>query len=172
MDSFKSLTSTHLFTVVILHSVPWFPFSLSVGYLTSVNGIHQWPVISLLDYYVWPRHIYSHIRTCTHRILCRTPSSLVAFHICYLLDRASVHEISTLVIWFQCMSGIFSHYADFDPLCMFSFYGDPDPFYIFIMEILIDYILCVAMTTHVTFCISCLFMAIVLLCIQDYYMYL
>ena len=25
--------------------VPWFPFSLSVGDLTSINGIHQWPVI-------------------------------------------------------------------------------------------------------------------------------
>ena len=45
MDSLKCLTSTHLFTLVRLHYVPWFPFSLSVGYLTSVNGIHQWPVI-------------------------------------------------------------------------------------------------------------------------------
>ena len=26
--------------------VPWFPFSLSVGDLASVNGIHQWPVIT------------------------------------------------------------------------------------------------------------------------------
>ena len=40
------------------------------------------------------------------------------------------------------------------------------------LEILTYCILYVVMTTHVTFCISCLFMAIVLLCIQDCYMYL
>ena len=47
MDYFKCLTSTHLFTLVRLHSIPWFPFpfSLSVGDLASVNDIHQWPVI-------------------------------------------------------------------------------------------------------------------------------
>ena len=45
MDYFKCSTSTHLFTLVWLHSVPWFPLSLSVVYLTYVNGIHQWLVI-------------------------------------------------------------------------------------------------------------------------------
>ena len=70
------------------------------------------------------------------------------------------------------MLDIFSHYEDIEPWCIFSFHGDLDPLYIFIMDILIYYILYVAMTTHVTFCIACLFMAIVLLCIQDYYMYL
>ena len=126
----------------------------------------------MMDYYVWPRHIYSQSRTCTHRISCRIPSNLVAFHMWYLLDRASVHEISSLVIWFQCMSDIFIHYGDLDPFYIFNFYGDPDPLYIFIMKILIYYILCVAMTKCVTFCISCLFMAIVLLCIRDCYMYI
>ena len=52
------------------------------------------------------------------------------------------------------------------------FHGDIGPFYIFIMDILIYYILYVVMTTHATFCISCLFMAIVLLCIRDFSMYL
>ena len=47
-------------------------------------------------------------------------------------------------------------------LYIFSFYGDIDPLYIFIMDILIYYILYVVMTTHVTFCISCIFMAILL----------
>ena len=47
--------------------------------------------------YVWPRHFYSHSRTCTHSGVCRRPSRLVASTICYLLDRASVHEISALV---------------------------------------------------------------------------
>ena len=45
MDYFNCSNSTHLFTLVRLHFVPWFPFSVSMGYLTSVNGIHQWPVI-------------------------------------------------------------------------------------------------------------------------------
>ena len=125
-----------------------------------------------MDYYVRPRHLYSHSRTCTCSGLCRRPSSLVAFHICYLLDRANVHEILSLVIWFQCMLDIFSYYGYVDPLYIFKFFGDPDPLHIIIMEILIYCILYVAMTTHITVCISCLFMAIVILCIQDCYMYL
>ena len=126
----------------------------------------------MMDYCVRPRHLYSHSSTCTRRGLCRRLSRLVAFQICYLLDCDSVHEISTLVTWFQCMSDIFSHYGDLNPLYIFSFYGDLDPLYIFIMRILIYYILYVAMTINVTFCISCLFIAIVLLCIRDCYMYL
>ena len=51
----------------------------------------------MMDYYVQPRHLYSHSRTCTHSGFCRRPSRLVASLICYLLDRASVHEISALV---------------------------------------------------------------------------
>ena len=123
----------------------------------------------MMDYYVRTRHLYSHSRTCTLSGLCRILSRLVVFHICYLLDRASVHEISALMTWFQCMSDIFSHYGDLDPLYIFSFHGDLDPLYIFIMEILIYYILYVAMTTYDRFCISCPFMAIVLLCIWDCY---
>ena len=125
-----------------------------------------------MDYYVWSWHLYSHSRTCTHNGLCRILSRLVAFPICYLLNCASVHEISVLLTWFQCMSDIFSHYGDLDPWYIFSFHGDLGPLYIFIMEILIYYILYMAMTTQVTVCISCLFMAIVLLCIRDCYMYL
>ena len=47
----------------------------------------------MMDYYVRPRHIYSHSRTCTHSGLCRRPSRLMASHIWYLLDCASVQEI-------------------------------------------------------------------------------
>ena len=125
-----------------------------------------------MDYSIRPWNLYSNSRTCTRSGLCRIPSSLVEFHTWYLLDRAIVHEISALVIWFQCMSDIFFHYGDLNPLCIFSFCGDIDPLYIFIIEILIYYILYVSMTTHVTFCISCLFMAIVLLCIWDCSIYL
>ena len=125
-----------------------------------------------MDNHVRLRHLYSRDGTCTSSSLHRRPSILVAFHICYLLDRAGVHDISALMTWFQCMSDIFSHYGDLNTLYIFNFHGDIDPMYIFIMEILIYYILSVAMTTHVTICISCLFMAIVLLCIRDCYMYL
>ena len=86
----------------------------------------------MMEYYVRPRHIYSQSRKCTRSSLCRIPSSLVAFHICYLLDRSSVHEILSLMIWFQCISDIFIHYGDLDPLYIFSHYGDLDLLYIFI----------------------------------------
>ena len=112
-----------------------------------------------MEYYVRPWHLYSHSKTCTRIGLCRRPSSLVEFHICYLLDRASVHEISALVTWFQYMSNIS------------SFYGDHGPLYIFIMEILI-YVYCTWRWPLMWYLVSCLFMAIVLLCIRDCYMYL
>ena len=44
MDPLKCLTSTHLLTLVSLHSSTLIPI-LSVGDLTSINGIHQWPII-------------------------------------------------------------------------------------------------------------------------------
>ena len=124
-----------------------------------------------MDYYFQPRHLYSHSRTCTHNALCRRISRLVAFHICYLLDHSSVHEILAVVTWFQCMTYIFSHYGDLDPLYIFNFHGDHDPLYIFIMDILI-YLYCTWWWPHMSYLVSCLFMAIVLLCIRDYYMYL
>ena len=125
----------------------------------------------MMDYYVRPRHLYSHSRTCTHSGLCRRPSRLVASLICYLLDRASVHEISALVTWFQYMSNISSHYGDLDLLYIVIHYGDRIPLYIFIMEILI-YVYCMWRWPHMFYHVSCLFMAIVLLCIWDCYMYL
>ena len=121
-----------------------------------------------MDYYVRPRHLYSHSRTCTHYGLCIRPSRLVASLICYLLDRASVHEISALMTWFQYMSDISSHYGDFDLLYIFSQYGDHGPLYIFIMEILI-YVYCTWRLPLMWYLVSCLFMAILLLCIWDYY---
>ena len=97
-----------------------------------------------MDSYVRPWHLYSHSRSCTRKGLCRRLSRFVAFLIWYLLDRASVHEISSLMTWFQCMSDIFSHYGDLDPFYIFRFHGDHDP------NLSILY---VAMTTHVIFCI-------------------
>ena len=125
----------------------------------------------MMGYYVRPRHLYSHSRTCTRSGLCRRPSRLVTSLICYLLDCASVHEISALVTWFQCMSDIFSHYRDIDPLYIFIFHVDHDPSYIFIRDILI-YLYCTCRWPHMSYFVSCLFMAIVLLCIRDCYIYL
>ena len=125
----------------------------------------------MMDYYVWPRHLYSHSRKCTHSGLCRRHSRLVAFHIGYLVDSASVHEMSALVTWFRCMSDISIHYGDLDPLYIFIFHGDHDPLYIFIMEIMI-YLYCIWRWPHMSYFVSCLFMAIVLLCIQNCYIYL
>ena len=69
-----------------------------------------------MDYYVRPRHLYSHSRTCTRSGVCRRPSRLVAYIICYLLDCASDHEISALMTWFQYMLDVSSHYGDLDSL--------------------------------------------------------
>ena len=101
-----------------------------------------------MDYYVQPWHLYSHSRSCTRSGLCRRPSRLVASLICYLFDRASVHEISALVTWFQYMSDISNHYGNLDLLYLQPFWrswsfvylhhGDSDLF-----------ILYVAMTTYV-----------------------
>ena len=113
----------------------------------------------MMDYYVRLRHLYSHSRTCTHRGLCRRPSRLVASLICYLLDCTIVHEIWVLMTWFQYMSDMSSHY------------GYHDPLYIFIMEIMI-YLYCMWWLPHMSYFVSCLFMAIVLLCIWYCYMYL
>ena len=123
-----------------------------------------------MDYYVRPHHLYSHSRTCTRSGLCRRPSRLVESIICYHLDHASVHEISSLVTWFQYMSDISSHFGDLDPLYILSFHGDHDPMYIFIMDILI-YLYCMWRWPHMSYFVSCLFMAIVLLCIRDCYIY-
>ena len=104
-----------------------------------------------MNYYVWPRHLYSHSRTCTRSSLCRRLSRLVASLICYLLDYASVHEILALVTWFQYMSDISSHYGYLDLLYIFILHGDHDPLYIFIMEILI-YLYCMWQWPHTSYC--------------------
>ena len=109
----------------------------------------------MMDYYVRPRHLYSHSRTCTRCSLCRRLSKSVTSLICYLLDRASVHEISALVTWYQCMSDISSHYGDLDLVYIFSHFGDHDPLYIVYLHHG-DSDLCIlymAMTTYVISCI-------------------
>ena len=101
-----------------------------------------------MDHHVWPWHLYSCDGTFTHSSLCRIPPSLVASHICYLLDHASLMRCQLSWLYSSILPYIFIHYGD-----------------------LIHCILYVVMTTH-GICISFLFMAIVLLCISDCYMYI
>ena len=105
-----------------------------------------------MDYYVRPRHIYSHSRTCTHSSLCRRPSNLVAFHVCYLLDHANIQEISALVTFIPEFP-VYIKYLQPRRRSWFIVY-------------------CTWRWPHMKLCISCLFMAIVLLCIRNWYMYL
>ena len=104
-----------------------------------------------MDYYVRPRHIYSHSRTCTHSSLCRRPSNLVAFHVCYLLDHANIQEISALMTFIPEFP-VYIKYLQPRRRSWFIVY-------------------CTWRWPHMTLCISCLFMAIVLLCIWDYYIF-
>ena len=141
--------STHLFTLFRLHFVPWFPLSLSMGYLASFNGRHQWSVIRR-----WT--IMFDLDTFIHMIRYE----LVA--VCIEDLRSwwhSTYATSLIVpIFMRC------HFSWPDSsilLDIFIHYGD-----------IVHYILYVAMTTC-DICILCLFMAIVLLCIWDCYtMYL
>ena len=112
--------------------VPWFPFSLSMGDLGYVNGIHVTSMTGnqTVDYYVRPWHFYSHSRTCTRSRLCRRASRLVAFHATSVivpmfmrfhlswLD-STVCQISsaTMDILIHCMSSAFMEILilDVDP---------------------------------------------------------
>ena len=128
--------------------VPWFPLSLSVRYLASVNGIHQWTVIRRwsiifdLDTFI---HVmgYVLIAVCVEDLqtwwhsICTTSLIMPVFMRCQLSWPDSI-----------ILSNIFIHYGD-----------------------LVHYILYVAMTTC-DICLLFLFMAIVLLCIWDCYMYI
>ena len=84
-------------------------------------------------HHVRPQQLYSCDGTCTRRSLRRIPLSLVAFHICYLLDRASIHEMSSLMIIFHCIIG-YIH-----PLWIFSslyiVHGNDHPWHLYCMPI-------------------------------------
>ena len=104
-----------------------------------------------MDYYVQPRHLYSHSKTCTRSGLCRRLSRLVASLICCLLDRASVHEISALVtcssicqtfpatmeIMVLCISSSWRFWSMYivrgdDHICSIMFYAYSWPLYSYV----------------------------------------
>ena len=106
----------------------------------------------MMDYYVWPRHLYSHSRTCTRIGWCRILSRLVASLICYLLDHASSWDFSSrdLIpvyvrpfqpLW-RSWSVIYLHPLWRSWSFVYLHHGDSDLC-----------ILCVAMTTYVISCI-------------------
>ena len=161
----------HIYShLLVCTLVPWFPLWLSVGDLASVNGIHQWPVIrqwtSMFD-----------LDTSIHIV------GLVLVAVCvedlpywwHLLYATSL--IVPVFMRFQ-LSWLDSSICQTFPAIMeiliyyiFSLHGDHDPLYIFIIEILI-YLYCMWQWPHMSYFVSCLFMAIVLLCIHDCYIYL
>ena len=122
-----------------------------------------------MDYYVRPRHLYSHSRTCTRSGLCRRPSRWV-----HLLYATSL--IVPVFMRFQLSWLVPVYVRYFQPLwrswsiIYLQPCGDHGPLYIFIMEILI-YVYCTWRWPHMFYHFVCLFMAIVLLCIRDCYMY-
>ena len=121
-----------------------------------------------MEYYVRPRHLYSHSRRCTRSSLCRRLSRLVASLIFYLLNRASVHEISALVTWFQL--DISSDYGDLDLLYLQPLWRSWS--YVYLHQG--DSELCILYEAMTTYVISCN-MPIhghLLLCIEDCYMHL
>ena len=158
----SSVRPQHIYSrLLVCTLVPWFPFSLSVGDLTSVNGIHQWPVIrwwtTMFDLGT-SIHIVGHV--------------LVAVYVEDLPDwwhlLYSTSLIMPVFMRFQ-LSWLDSNICQTFPAIMEILIHCTSSS---TLEIMIYCILYMAMTTHVTFCISCLFMAIVLSCIWDCYMYL
>ena len=116
-----------------------------MGYLTSVNSIHQWLVIRQwtimfeLDIFI---HMMGHVlvAVCVEDLQAWWHSTYATSLIVSIFMRCQLSWPNSSVLW-----DIFIHYGD-----------------------LVHYILYVAMTTC-DICLLCLFMAIVLLCIQDYY---
>ena len=102
-------------------------------------------------HHVQPQHIYSCDGTYTRGGLCIRHQRLVAFCIFYFLDHISIYDISVLLTRVQCTFFMYQ-------ISSFS------------METVLHYILYMAMTTH-DICLLCLFMDIVLLCMQDCYVF-
>ena len=166
----SSVRPQHIYSHLLVFTlVPWFAFSLSVGDLVSINGIHKWPVIRRwttmfdLDTSI---HIVGHvlIAVCVEDLpywwhLLYATSLIVPVFIRFQLSWLD----SSICQIFPATMEILIYY-------IFSHYGDHGPLYIFIMEILI-YVYCTWWWPLMWCFLSCLFMAIVLLCIWDYYMY-
>jgi len=162
----SSVRPQHIYShLLVCTLVPWFPFSLSVGDLASVNGIHQWPVIrrwtTMFD-------LDTSIRIVGHVLVAVCVEDLPDWW--HLLYATSL--IVPVFMRFQLSWLVPVYVRHFQPLwrswsiVYLQPCGDHGPLYIFIMEILI-YVYCTWRWPHMFYHVSCLFMAIVLLCIRD-----
>ena len=151
--------------------VPWFPFSLLVGDLASVNGIHQWPIIRRwttmfdLDTFI---HIVRHVlkAVCVEKFSDWWHSTYATSLIMPVFMRfqlswldSSVCQISSSIMEIL-IHGISSAFMEILVLCI-----SPSWRFWSIMY-------CTWRWLKMSYFVSCLSVAIVLLCIWDYYMYL
>ena len=158
---------SHFLDCTLVH---WFPFSLLVGDLASVNGIHQWPVIRrwttmfdldnsihivgyvlvavcVKDLLYWWHLIYA--SSLMVPVFMRFQLSWLDSSICQTFPAIMeilIHYISSVFmeIMILCISSSWRFWS------IYIVHGDD----------------------HICHIVSCLSMAIVLLCIWDCYMYL
>ena len=146
---FKLNIYSHLLVFTL---VPWFPFSLSVGDLASVNGIHQWPVIRRwttmfdLDTSI---HIVGNvlISVCVEDLPDWWHILYAASLIVHVFMRFQLSWLdSSICQMFPTIMEILIHYISlsFMEIMILRIYSS------WIFELFILY---VAMTTHVIFCI-------------------
>ena len=162
----SSVQPQHIYSHLLVFTiVPWFPFSLLMGDLASINGIHQWPVIRrwthMLDLDT-SIHIVGHVLVvvCIEDLPDWGHLLYATFLIMPVFMRFQLSWLdSSICQIFLATMEILIYY-------IFSHYGDHGPMYIFMMEILI-YVYCTWLWPHMWYHVSCLFMAIVLLCIRD-----
>ena len=99
-----------------------------------------------MDYYVWPRHLYSHSRKCTHSILCRRPfiyaTSLIVpvfmrFQLSWL--DSSVCQISSTImeIMILCIYSSWRFWSMYivhgdDHLCNILYHSYSSPLYSYV----------------------------------------
>ena len=159
----SSVRPRHIYShLLVCTLVPWFPFSLLVGDLASVNGIHQWPVIRR-----WTTmfNLDTSIRIVGHVLVAVCVEEFPDWwHLLYAtslivpvfmrfqfswLDSSicQIYPATMEILIYYMSSAIFSSWRFWS---MYIVHGDD----------------------HICHIVSCLFMDIVLLCIQDCYIYL
>ena len=137
----SSVWTQHIYShLLVCTLLPWFPFSLLVGNLTSVNGINQWSIIKLWTI-MFNLNTFIHVMENILIVVC-------AEHLRAWWN----HTYSTSLIMSVFMR------------CHLSWPNSSILSYIFIHYGNIVHSMCMVMTTHDIY-ISCLFMSIVILCI-------
>ena len=165
----SSVQPQHIYShLLVCTLVPWFPFSLSVGNLASVNDIHQWPVIrqwtAMFD-------LDTSIRIVGHVLVAVCVEDFPDWwHHLYATSLIVPVFMRFQLLWLDPV-----YVRHFQPMEILIYLQPMEimvrsMLYIFIMEILI-YVYCTWRWPHMFYHVSCLFMAIVLLCIWDCYVF-